>query len=129
MAVTVHRAAPMDAAPVDGALVITERLYWDETKTRLLAEGHPDARFLAYAEGTAVPAALARQVGLDAVERVLAEAPAEPVPAEAEKPSRRRRTREDRQVAPGVVADTSIDGVARTLAAEPGSSLRNGADK
>lgn len=123
MAVTVHRGVlPDTLAP--GPLVLTERIYWDETKTRLLAEGHPDARFLAYVEGAALPASMAEQIA--AVERVTVEVQVEPAP---QKPRRGRPPRQDRQLAPGVVADTSIDGEAHVLAPEPGSPLRNGVDK
>lgn len=118
MAVTVHRVGVPDQS-VPGAVVVTPRIYWDETKTRLLEEGHPDARFLAYAEGTVVPRALAEQAGLVAF--------LQPEPAEVLEPtSRRIRRRADRQLAPGLVADTSIDGEVHTLATEPAKPLKNG---
>lgn len=126
MAVSVRRGVLPDTL-AEGPVIVSERIYWDETKTRLLAEGHPEARFLAYPAGTALPVSMAEQIA--GVERVAAEVPIEPAPEDAEKPTRRRRMREDRQVGPGVVADTSIDGVAQVLAAEPGSPLRDGADK
>jgi hypothetical protein len=122
MGVTIHRPGPTPDHPVSGDVVVTPRIYWDETKTRLLEEGHPDARFLAYAEGTVVPRALAEQAGLVAF---LEPAPVEPAPVS----TRRTRTRGDRQVAPGVVADTSVDGVAHTLAAEPAKTIPNGVNE
>jgi hypothetical protein len=137
MGITLHRAVPVDQ-PVAGPVVVTQRVYWDQTKTRLLEEGHPDARFLAYAAGTQVPAALAEQVGLTALVRSAETVPIEPVeptpppvpdPGVPEKPARRTRARGDRHAEPGVVADTSIDGEAHILVPEPGSPLRNGVDK
>jgi len=134
MAVTFRKATIPDQ-PVAGAVVVTTRIYWDETRTRLLPEGHEDARFLAYAEGTPVPAPLAAQAGLlvflaeQAGEAEAVEVEPQPGAEVPEKPRRRVRNREDRQIAPGVVADTSIDGEAHVLVSEPGSPLRNGVDK
>lgn len=123
MAITVRRGVLPDTLAA-GPLVVTERIYWDETKTRLLAEGHPDARFLAYPEGTALPLSMAERIA--AVERVTDPVSVEPVP---DKITRRTRSRPDRHVAPGVVADASIDGEAHVLVTESGSPLRDGADK
>lgn len=123
MAVTIHRAVSEQPG---GPVVFTGRVYWDETRTRLLAEGHPDARFLAYPEGATVPLTVAEKVTmLDPT--VVAEAlPVEPAPNPAgSSQAKRTRRRADRQLAPGVVADTSIDGEAHVLVSEPG----NGVDK
>lgn len=134
MAVSVQRPGlPTEA--VAGDVVVTPRIYWDETRTRLLAEGHPEARFLAYAQGTVVPARLVAEMGLTEfvakvpVEPAPEQGPDEPAGPDVVEKSRRRVRRADRQLAPGVVADTSIDGEANVLISEPGSPLRNGVDK
>lgn len=130
MALRIERAGAIDAVTggpsLEGPVVITERLFWDETKTRLLPEGDPEARFLAHAEGSVIPAATARLAGIPVPGD-------EPVAKMADRPrdKARRRTvnKADHQLAPGVVADTSLDGEAHVLIAEPGTPLRNGEDR
>jgi hypothetical protein len=91
MGVIVNRGVLPDTL-AEGPVIVAERIYWDVTKTRLLAEGHPEARFLAYPQGTALPVSMAEQIA--AVERVTVEPPVESEPeTAAERSTRRTRVR------------------------------------
>lgn len=92
---------------------------------RLVREGDPQAAFLAYPAGAELSDEEAERFGLLALgtDAKLGSRP-------QDKLARRGRDKAaGRQVAPGVVADTSIDGEAHVLVPEPGSPLRNGVDK
>lgn len=113
-------------------MVITEHI-WRTTDGRLVRHGDPEAAFLAYPAGTVVADPLAEQVGLVAFTRDLMDAKLGEQPQD--KAVRRRRDKAATVPPPppagnpGVVADTSIDGEAHVLIAEPGSPLRNGVDQ
>lgn len=129
MALVINRGGAVpDVLPAAGP-VVTGRIYWDETKTRLLPEGHSEARFLAYPEGTVVTPALLQELALleDIVDT---SAPAAKLGRRPRDKARRlAETKDDHQIAPGVVADTSLDGEAHVIAVEPATPLRNGVDK